>query len=205
MDDAGSYSVSVANSQGSQHSTNANLTVLAAQVPVSIAAHPQSVSLFAGENTTLNVIATGDGDLTYQWFLDGNEIINANQSSYTISSASFQDEGAYTVSVSNEHSTETSSSALISIKERPSILLAWDIPTEREDGSTLELYEIAGYVIEYGDSVDNLTGRVSVSNGASSQYLLTDQSSGTIYLRIATLDTDDLLGNFSELLEVTIP
>jgi len=205
MADAGSYSVRVTNSQGSQNSTSVLLTVLSDQVPVSIALQPQSRSVFEGESTTLNVVASGDGELGYQWRLDGKDIVNATQPSYVISSASFLDAGAYTVTVNNAYSAETSLAALVTVNTRPSVALSWNIPSKREDGSTLELFEIAGYVIEYGDTPGNLPGRITINDGASSQYEITDQSSGALYIRIATVDSDGLQGNFSELLAVTIP
>jgi len=79
---AGSYTVTVTNSLGSITSSAAILTV---SVDPVITVQPQSVTITAGKNTSLSVVATGVG-LTYQWFRNSIVISGANGSSYTASS-----------------------------------------------------------------------------------------------------------------------
>ncbi|KZX78961.1 hypothetical protein A3715_09040 [Oleiphilus sp. HI0009] len=78
-----------------------------------------------------------------------------------------------------------------------SISLSWDIPVEREDGSDLELYEINGYVIKYGSSAGGMANTINISGGNVTQYTLDNLNSGTYYFAIATVDSDDVQGEFS--------
>ncbi len=78
-----------------------------------------------------------------------------------------------------------------------SIRLSWDIPTEREDGSALELYEIDGYVIAYGTSSGNLTETISLIGGGETEATIADLLAGTYYFAIATVDSDSVQGAFS--------
>lgn len=62
-----------------------------------ITSQPQNNTICAGQQTTFSVAATGNqGPLTYQWYLNGNVILNANSTAYTTSTA-----GNYYVKVIN--------------------------------------------------------------------------------------------------------
>jgi len=105
---AGNYSVAVTNSFGSAVSSNALLTVNA---PPAILSQPQSQVLLIGQDATFNVLASGSSPLTFQWRLNGNNIINATASSYTISGAQFSNDGFYSVMVTNGVGSVVSSNA----------------------------------------------------------------------------------------------
>lgn len=71
----------------------------------------------------------------------------------------------------------------------------WDIPAEREDGSSLPIEEISGYVISYGK-----TGEVPEEvfiEGAMTTETVIDVEAGTYVASIATVDSDGEQGNFS--------
>jgi RHS repeat-associated protein len=82
-------------------------------VPV-ILTQPQSQSVLSGASVTFSVTASGTG-MTYQWRQNDVEIPNASASSYTIASASPAVSGSYTVVVSNETGSVTSSEATLTI------------------------------------------------------------------------------------------
>ncbi len=73
-----------------------------------------------GAVANFNVTATGS-NLSYQWRKDGNSILNANGSSYTIASSSASDIGNYDVVVSNTCRTETSTAAALTLNSIPVI------------------------------------------------------------------------------------
>lgn len=205
--DSGIYDVIVSNSQGSQTSSKATLSVISNIVPVSISSQPISQTIIEGSGFSISVGSSGDAPINYQWLLNGSAITNANSAIYQVTSATLKDQGDYSVIVSNSGSTELSKSASIIIQENAqhSIVLSWETPAYREDGSPLNPSEIKGYVIQYGNSASLLNKQVQVDTGASNEYTLAGLSSGSLSLRIATVDIDNRQGLFSEVISIDIP
>ncbi|MDB2358071.1 immunoglobulin domain-containing protein, partial [Opitutales bacterium] len=115
--DAGSYTVVVSNSAGGVTSNAATLTVESAlSAPVITAQPTGSAALAAGSSYTLNVSANGNS-LSYQWQKGGIDIAGATSASYTLSSVSASDAGAYTVVVSNSAGRVTSNAAALSVED----------------------------------------------------------------------------------------
>ncbi|MDQ1590438.1 MAG: hypothetical protein QOG71_1065 [Pyrinomonadaceae bacterium] len=84
----------------------------AGQTPPSIVMHPQSRSVAAGQPVTFIVSATGSEPLHYQWQRNEVDIPGANQSSYSLEPATFDDDGAqFRCVVSNAFGSVTSNSA----------------------------------------------------------------------------------------------
>jgi uncharacterized repeat protein (TIGR01451 family) len=54
--------------------------------------------------------------LHYQWNWNGTAIAGANAARYDVSAATLQDSGNYTVAVSNEAGTTTSTAVLVSVR-----------------------------------------------------------------------------------------
>jgi beta-lactamase superfamily II metal-dependent hydrolase len=112
--DAGNYSVVVANAAGSVTSANAVLTVTAA--PPSISTQPASQTVVQGSAATFSVVASGTGTLTYQWRFNGANISGATTSSYTRSNAQTTHQGNYSVVVANSAGSVTSANASLTVK-----------------------------------------------------------------------------------------
>jgi hypothetical protein len=111
--DAGSYDVVVSNIAGSVNSGSVALSV---NTLASITAQPASVSPGVGGSAQFSVLATGNGPLTYQWKKNGSNIPGATASTYTLNSVSAQDEGSYSVLVTNLAGTVNSATALQSLR-----------------------------------------------------------------------------------------
>ncbi len=201
---AGNYYVRVSNSLGSLQSATASLTVTTDSVDIQILSHPVSIQLAPGESTNLAVAANSSQTLSYQWLFNGLPISGANSPTHAINNASELDAGLYRVRISTADQSVESNSAMVSISALPSLQLSWDIPSHREDGSELPLYEIDGYRIEYGYSPNQYSGQVLINEATTTSYLLEDLSSGTLYLRIATIDSDGRLGEFSAPISVSL-
>ena len=84
------------------------------------------------------------------------------------------------------------------------VLLDWVVPTTREDGSVLQISEIASYEIYYYAD-DGTTNGTSVSVAATSDtgtlvtsVQLNNLAEGDYFFSIATVDTQ---GNVSEFVE----
>lgn len=112
--DAGSYSVTVTNGTGSATSDAAVLTV-AIPAPV-ISVQPQSTSALTGTRTSFAVAATGHG-LTYQWNKNGTPIDGATASSLQLAGLQASDATSYTVTVTNDGGSVTSTAATLTLVE----------------------------------------------------------------------------------------
>ena len=110
--DAGSYSVVVSNFLNTATSVDA---VLSINVAPSITTQPQSQSGGTGADVVFNVVAAGTAPLSYQWLKDDAAIPGANNASYTRSSITANDVGAYSVIVSNIAGTVTSTNVSLAI------------------------------------------------------------------------------------------
>jgi hypothetical protein len=87
----------------------------------SITLQPASESVLTGSTTSLNVIAAGSAPLSYQWAFNGT-----NNSGATLASLSFvnvqpANAGIYSVVVSNNYGSITSSNALLTVNTAPFI------------------------------------------------------------------------------------
>jgi hypothetical protein len=85
-------------------------------VPPSITAQPQSqISVIESNSITFTVSATGSDPLAYQWLKNGNPIAGQTNFSFTIASATTNDNGVYTVRVSNSAGQALSDPAQLAV------------------------------------------------------------------------------------------
>ncbi len=132
--DAGNYSVIVMNAGGSVASSNAVLTVVVSPV---ITVQPTNQAVGLGSPVTLAVTAIGMIPLSYQWQLDGTNLVNggnlggATNNVLTISNAQLTNSGTYTVIVTNQAGSVTSSNAVLTVTALPIILVQ---PTNQSFG-----------------------------------------------------------------------
>lgn len=110
---SGDYFLTVENSLGSATSAVAHVEVVK---PVVIKRQPVSRTVRAGKRVVFSVVATGTKPL-YQWFFNGNVIPGATGKTYPIVSVDAQDQGIYTVRVSNAGNGMFSSDALLMVTE----------------------------------------------------------------------------------------
>ena len=110
--DAGSYTVVVADVQGSVTSDAAILTV---NVPPFINTPPASQSASPGSNVAFSVQAGGTVPLSYQWRFNGSNLLGAVSSAYGITNAQTANTGTYDVIITNGYGSITSPPALLSV------------------------------------------------------------------------------------------
>ncbi len=149
---AGQYVVTVSNSDGSVTSAPATLTV---NSPPTINQHPQSQAVNAGQNAVFTVSAAGSGSLRYQWRKNGQNIPNAINSFYGITSAQPSDAGNYDVIVTNNFGAVTSLVAVLSVNSPPVI-------TQQPQSQTVS----AGSSVSFSVGASNATFFQWRKNGA---------------------------------------
>lgn len=93
-----------------------------AVAPPLLLASPASQSVEEGEAASFEVQAIGEGGLLYQWFKGPSAIPGATGSQLLFPSPQKNDEGAYTVQVTDELASTTSSPAVLTILQKPIIL-----------------------------------------------------------------------------------
>lgn len=113
---AGAYSVVVSNLVGSVVSATVQLTVNPVAIAPSIVAHPQPVTVPAGQMAVFTVVATGTEPLGYQWQRNGGNLPGATASTLTINQPQAVNAGDYRVVVSNAAGSVTSSIAKLAIE-----------------------------------------------------------------------------------------
>jgi hypothetical protein len=84
-----------------------------------IATPPASQLAYAGANVAFTVIASGTAPLSYQWRLNGTNIPGAAAGSYTRSAVQLSDTGNYSVVVTNNYGSVTSSIAVLTFGSQP--------------------------------------------------------------------------------------
>ena len=111
--DAGSYTVEVTGDCGAVTSAGAALQISA---PTTITTQPAATQdLCPGTDATFTVVGAGSGTLTYQWQKDGDDITGATSASYTVTAATAADAGSYTVVVTGDCGSVTSSASVLTV------------------------------------------------------------------------------------------
>ncbi|AXC12578.1 Beta-galactosidase [Acidisarcina polymorpha] len=121
-----SFTVVVSNPVDSVTSAAAVITVNAAIAP-SITQQPASLSVLANNPATFSVGVAGSSPFTYQWQLNGENLLGATTSTYSILQAQSTNVGTYTVIVTNAVGSVASAPATLTIAP-PGVNLALGQP-----------------------------------------------------------------------------
>src|ERR1700728_5211765 len=125
-DNNDSFTVTVTNPVNSVTSSAAVLTVGAAVAPT-ITQQPTSVAALANDPASFTVAVSGSPPFTYQWQLNGANLLGANSPSYSIFQVQQTNTDNYTVVVINAAGTVTSAAATLTIAP-PGVNLALNQP-----------------------------------------------------------------------------
>lgn len=82
------------------------------------------------------------------------------------------------------------------ISEKKTYYLDWYIPTQRENGDYLELWEIGGYEIRYRIKGQNQFTYVVIEDGSADETTISVPTVGDYEFEIATFDTNGLYSRF---------
>jgi uncharacterized protein YdaL len=110
---AGSYFVVVSNPYNSATSSVVALTL---QIPPFITNQPAGQAVVAGNNATFTVGAGGDQPLSYQWWFNATNILaGATNSTFVLTNAQSTNVGGYSVIITNNSGSVTSSVAGLTV------------------------------------------------------------------------------------------
>ena len=117
--DAGAYNCVVSLNPGAIVTETSQDAALTVKPGIVFTTQPQSGVICEGQPAELTVVATGEGTLTYQWKLNGNDITGATSDKYSIASMKGTDAGNYSVVVVSDCGTKTSQVAMLKMKTKP--------------------------------------------------------------------------------------
>ena len=126
---AGAYTVVVANNIGTSTSAPAILTVTVSTLPV-ITQQPQNLTVTNGDVASFSVGVTGSAPLRYQWYSNsvntaiGLALLNQTNSAYSFTPNTNATGRYYSVVITNIYGKATSSPALLTVIGRPVIVTA---------------------------------------------------------------------------------
>jgi Immunoglobulin I-set domain len=90
-------------------------------MPPIIHEQPRSQEVIDGGLAMLHASVSGFGMLKFQWRRNGEPIAGANEGGLTMPAVTMQDEGVYTLVISNEAGTVVSEGAKLSIRVDPTM------------------------------------------------------------------------------------
>ena len=162
--DAATYSVKVVSGTSSV-TASAKLQVFSAGAPsLSIVTQPAGSAIVAGQRLQLSVVASGSGELSYQWLRNDVAINGATAASYTVAASQVSDAGSYRVRVSSAGLSQLSTAAVVTVTSPPQVpsarLVNLSVRTAMSAAQTL----IVGFVVN-GGSRDVLVRAVGPALG----------------------------------------
>ncbi|MCX6925922.1 MAG: immunoglobulin domain-containing protein, partial [Verrucomicrobia bacterium] len=87
--------------------------------PPMITSQPANQTVVAGDNAAFNVLAAGTPPLSYQWMVNGTNLVGATATSLLLTNVQSADAGVYSVVVTNAVGTATSSNAVLTVNPPP--------------------------------------------------------------------------------------
>jgi|GEM_PF-1107392 len=114
--DVGTYSCFITNTCGNVTTNNATLSVTES---LNITGNPSNLTRCVGASASFSVTATGTSP-SYQWQLDGSDIVGANLATLNINPVTLADQGEYTCIVGNLCGNLTSNPATLTVNVAPS-------------------------------------------------------------------------------------
>jgi hypothetical protein len=109
---AGAYYVTLSTGSKPIQSLQAQVTVV---TPVIIKTQPKALIVMANKSASFHVNVSGTPPYFYQWYWNGNPILNATKSSYTIPHVTAGNAGFYLVKINNGLSYANSDSVALTV------------------------------------------------------------------------------------------
>ena len=168
-----------------------------------ILTHPASMTVQAGSDASMEVVAAGAGTLSYQWYRNAMAIEGATASTYKISPTGTANAGTYTVRVrsSNDGNILESNPAILSVGIPPQVTLQPPtvVPLFTGSPSMLRLrvaampWEMTYALVPVGNSpaLPAVRGKVAANTEEVSIHLNAISASGTYTVRFAKTNSSE--------------
>lgn len=156
---SGNYSLVASNPLGAVTSTVAQVRVLDS-TPVFLD-QPQPQITILGEQCVLQALATGNEPLRYQWMFNHSNLEGATNATLTLPRTAYGDAGTYTVAAFNEHGSELSQGAEVSVVP----VVVWGSNTQGEAATPAGLKSVVAVDGGPGYSVALRADRTAVAWG----------------------------------------
>lgn len=120
--DAGQYRVSVSNEVKEEISITGRLTVKAILTPPSITHQPTGKDVMLGDRVEFEVAVSGSPPLSFQWQLNGQDLVGQTAAALSIPSAATTDEGLYRVLITNTEESVTTNEVRLTVTLPPAVV-----------------------------------------------------------------------------------
>jgi len=167
---AGYYAVLVTNANGSILSSNAVLTVLS---PPSIWIQPTNKTVITNGTAIFSVTAKGSLPLSYQWGFNGTNLSLATNDLLMLFNVQLKQAGSYSVTVTNQAGSVTSSNVLLSVYTTAAATLD-EYSLSTDNGFQFRVTGVPGFNYAVEEST-NLFDWISLITNAS-PYLFVDEN-----------------------------
>ena len=161
----GPFNVLVSNSVGVAFSYG--VTIWINPTKPTITSQPTNLSVVAKSSATFRVSATGTAPITYQWRLNGADIIGATASSYTLTNVEpVTNARRFTVVVRNFYGKVTSAEATLGVNEPPVITSQPQNQSVKVGSNSVFAINVAGtppFTYQWRRSGTNITGATSAT------------------------------------------
>ncbi|HYG33346.1 MAG TPA: immunoglobulin domain-containing protein, partial [Clostridia bacterium] len=141
-----------------------------------IVVHPVNRVAAVGTDASLLVATTGSFPLSFQWHLNGTDLVGATTNPLTLTNVQLAQAGDYSVVVTNRAGSAISTPAHLTVLLRPSIELVGFGTSGTELSISVETVPGVNYTLEYKDSLDapNWTPVLPAVQGNGGMILLKD-------------------------------
>lgn len=180
--------------------------------PPTIADQPSSTDTYMGEEVTLSVVASGQGPFLYQWYLNGEAIAGATESTLTMGNVNEASAGEYSVTIISPIGQVESSFASLTVSNLPEIPAIVEQPLGyiafMGEDAFLDARAVADTPISYqwykdgsplsGETGATLTISEALREDEGSYYLVATNAAGSVQSEAAEiLVTDQRMVNIS--------
>gem|GEM_PF-859890 len=170
-DNEGTYQVGAYNAAGTNWSRVASVTM---RLPPTVTTQPTNMVVAAGDSFDLTVVATGRGPLSYQWIWNTNNLLDATNTTLTITNSQPGNSGYYWVNIIGADGMTNSSVVRVIVDTAPVIITQpQDAYIQSVNGSTtLTVVATSGT----GTNYQWRFGGTNISGATNSGYAIKNAS-----------------------------